>query len=150
MKKLTKQLKATFVRIKADVKTYYIAILLFAVYSVVIRKIFHAFCPFLIMSGFPCAGCGMTRAIYYICTGNFQRGMNLNPAAPLWIIFFIWFFWNRYIIGKNRKYTLLYLSVICVATLLIYIYRMVNYFPGDPPLVYYKDNLMGLLWRLIK
>ena len=116
-------------RLLQDIKNYYIGVLIFILYSIVVRHIFHAFCPQLIIAGIPCAGCGMTRAIYYILTGHFQRGMDLNPAAPLWIIWFMLGAIERYVIGRNRKWILYLLACVCVVTLLIYVYRMSTQFP---------------------
>lgn len=135
-------MKTVLGRIWRDIKDYRSAILLFALWNVAVRKMFHAFCPFLIFTGFPCAGCGMTRAVFYILTGRITRGMHLNPAAPLWIIWISWFFWNRYVRGRYKKSAMLWLGAVCAVTFLIYVYRMVNYFPGDPPLVYYRGNLL--------
>ena len=130
-------------RLLQDIKNYYIGVLIFILYSIVVRHIFHVFCPQLIITGIPCAGCGMTRAIYYILTGHFQRGMDLNPAAPLWIIWFMLGAIERYVIGRNRKWILYLLACVCVVTLLIYVYRMSTQFPSYPPLTYYKRNLLS-------
>lgn len=132
-------------RIWNDIKRFRAAILALFLYNVIARSVFHAFCPQLILTGFPCAGCGMTRAVFYILTGRFARGMHLNPAAPLWILFLVWFFGNRYIRGSHPKSTQLWLGLVCFATLAIYLYRMLNFFPGEPPLVYYRNNLLRRL-----
>ncbi|MCM1184427.1 MAG: DUF2752 domain-containing protein [Roseburia sp.] len=137
-------------RIMADIRNYYIGAILLAVYNVVVRAVFHAFCPFLIAFGFPCAGCGMTRAVWYILTGSVRRGMKLNPAAPLWIFFFLYFFWERYVMGRDARRVKRCLAVVCVITFLIYLYRMLHEFPGSPPLVYYKNNLVVRLLRLLR
>lgn len=141
-------MRTVFDRIVKDIKNFRIAILLFAVYNIVVRKIFKAFCPQLILTGFPCAGCGMTRAVFYILTGRFERGMRLNPAALPWIMFLAWFFWNRYVRGARPKNMMRRLGVLGAVTLLIYIYRMANCFPGDPPMVYYTNNIMQKLISL--
>ena len=70
-------------RVWRDIKNFRAAILALVLYNAVVRSVFRAFCPQLILTGFPCAGCGMTRAVLYILTGRFARGMQLNPAAPL-------------------------------------------------------------------
>ena len=129
-------------RIWQDIKNFRAAILFVVIYGVVVRKLFNAFCPQLILTGFPCAGCGMTRAVYCMITGQFARGMKLNPAALLWIAFLLWFFWNRYICGRCSKRTYLWLGLVCAVTLAVYIYRMINCFPGSPPMVYYRDNIL--------
>lgn len=129
-------------RIGKDLRDFWGAIVAFALYSMTARMVFHAFCPQLILTGFPCAGCGMTRAVFFILTGRFARGMRLNPAAPLWILFLGWFFANRYLRGVRPKYVTLWLGLVCVVTFVVYLYRMLHYFPGEPPLVYHSDNIL--------
>lgn len=145
LEKITGNMRDIFNRIWKDIKDFRIPILLLAGYNVVARKIFHAFCPQLIFTGFPCAGCGMTRAIFFILTGRFERGLNLNPAAPLWILFIVWFCWNRYVRGRRKKTTMYWLGAVCAVTLAIYVYRMIYCFPGEPPMVFYKNNIIQRL-----
>ena len=130
-------------RIRSDIKNYYMAILLFIALNIVVRKVFRAFCPFLIVTGLPCAGCGMTRAVFCFLTGQFERGMNLNPAAPLWILWIAAFVINRYILGKNSKWIRVLLGMVVVITLVIYLYRMLTQFPSYPPMTYYRNNIMA-------
>lgn len=137
-----RKIQAVLERIWKDVKNFRVAILALILYNVATRSVFHAYCPQLILTGFPCAGCGMTRAVFYILTGQFVRGMRLNPAAPFWILFLVWFLINRYLRGVCPKSTTLWLSIVCAATLGIYLYRMFHFFPGEPPLVYYRNNIL--------
>lgn len=136
-------------RLINDIKTFYPAVIVFLLYNIIARKIFHAYCPFLIATGFPCAGCGMTRAVFYILTGRIKRGMNLNPAAPMWILFLLWFFVERYVRGRTPKYIKTVLALVVLITLGIYLYRMINFFPGNPPLVFYRNNLISRFLRRI-
>lgn len=136
-------------RLKADVKRYYPAAIALLIYNLIARKIFHAFCPFLIATGFPCAGCGMTRAAFFILTGRIKRGLLLNPSAPIWIIFIIWFLGSRYLRGRTPKHAKLILAAIAIITLGIYAYRMANFFPGSPPLVFYRNNLISMVLGII-
>lgn len=145
-KKIRRCAKTVLGRIWKDIKDFRAAVLFLAVYNVAVRKLFGAFCPQLIFTGFPCAGCGMTRAMFCIMTGQFARGFRLNPAALLWIVFLAWFFWNRYLCGRYRKSTKFWLGLVCAATLAIYIYRMRSCFPGSPPMVYYKNNILRRLF----
>lgn len=146
-KKIIRSFNTVFKRIWKDIKNFCLVIVALAVYNIISRKLFHAFCPQLIFTGFPCAGCGMTRAVFYIMTGQFCRGIALNPAAPLWIIFLSWFFWNRYVRGIYSKKTNVWLGLVCVVTFAIYVYRMLNCFPGSPPMVYYRNNILS---RIVK
>ncbi len=132
-----------------DIKAFYPAVIVFVMYNFVVRKIFHAYCPFLITTGFPCAGCGMTRAVFYILTGRIKRGMALNPAAPMWIVFLLWFFAERYLRGRTPKYVKAVLAMVVVITFGIYLYRMIHFFPGSPPLVFYRNNLISRALRMM-
>lgn len=143
-------IRSIWKRIVSDIKDYYIGIFLLIVWNVVVRKIFHAFCPFLIMTGFPCAGCGMTRAVFHILTGSFERGMNLNPAAPFWILWIAYFVISRYILGKNSKWIMRLLGAVCVITFTVYLYRIMTQFPGDPPMTYYRNNIMSKYSTILK
>ncbi|MBQ6787477.1 MAG: DUF2752 domain-containing protein [Lachnospiraceae bacterium] len=135
-------IKSIWKRIVSDIKNYYIAILLFGVLNIIVRAVFHAFCPFLIITGFPCAGCGMTRAVICLLTGQFTRGMNLNPAAPFWIAWIAFFLFERYVRGENSKWNNILLGIVVVITLAVYVYRMLTQFPGNPPMTYYRNNVL--------
>lgn len=39
------------------------------------------FCPFKALTGIPCPGCGMTRAILSITKGDFHRAFGYNPFS---------------------------------------------------------------------
>lgn len=130
-------------RIWNDIKQYWIAVVLFILLNICVRKMFHAFCPQLILTGIPCAGCGMTRATFYIMTGRFKRGMVLNPSAPLWIIWIFCFLFNRYILGKKWNNLYRWLGVVAIITFGVYIVRLATQFPGDPPMVYYRNNILA-------
>lgn len=134
-------------RLKNDIKTFYPALLVFALYNIIVRTVFHAYCPFLIVTGFPCAGCGMTRAVFYILTGRVKRGMDLNPAAPMWILFLLWFFAEWYVRGHTPRHVKTVLAMVVLVTFGIYLYRMINFFPGSPPLVFYRNNLISRVLR---
>lgn len=136
-------------RLKKDLKTFYPAVIVYAIYNIIVRKIFHAYCPFLIATGFPCAGCGMTRAAFFILTGQIKRGMPLNPAVPLWLIFLLWFFIERYLRGRTPKHVKAVLAAVVLITFGIYIYRMIKFFPGNPPLVFYRNNLISRALQMI-
>lgn len=145
---MTKLVKIAIKRLKEDLKTNKTAILLIALYYLANKAIFHAFCPLLITVGLPCPGCGMTRAMYCLATFQWKRALLLNPTAPAWLIYIIYLAWRRYIVGSlDKKKNTIFLAVLCIVTIAVYIFRMVKYFPGPPPLVYYKDNI---LLRIVK
>jgi len=48
----------------------------------------HYQCPFLYLTGLPCAGCGMTRAIFAFFHGEFAVAIRYNAIFPLYLL--IW------------------------------------------------------------
>lgn len=146
MKVFTK-LETVFKRIAKDIIAFKWPILLFVIVYLAIHKVFHAFCPMIIITGYPCPGCGMTRAVAYLLMGQFERSFNLNPLAPLWILLGIWFFFRRYIAGKKVKGVYPLMACICIAMIVYYAYRMYTTFPSYPPMVYRRDNILAHLLK---
>lgn len=46
-------------------------------------------CPFRLLTGFTCPGCGTTRALHQILHGHFDTAFTLNPLLLLAIPFFL-------------------------------------------------------------
>lgn len=141
-------MKTIFRRIIKDIKQWYVVIIAIIIYSVIVKFVFDAFCPFLIFSGIPCAGCGMTRAVYHIVAGDIKKGLELNPVAPLWMLLGLYCVWIRYIKGNKIKELSLLLGIAGVITFGVYIYRMVVYFPDTPPLIYFEDNILIKIFKM--
>ena len=80
-----------------------IAILVFAIYFVIGRKFLYSLCPMVIMTGFPCPGCGLTRAMFMVLRGDFTGAWKMHPFIYGVIILVGWFGMRRYIQRKETK-----------------------------------------------
>ncbi|MDE6974555.1 MAG: DUF2752 domain-containing protein [Lachnospiraceae bacterium] len=129
-------------RVKRDIRQFWAVGVAFAIYSVIVRSVFGAFCPFLIVTGFPCAGCGLTRAGLHLLRGNFSQAAALNPSIFIVALFMLYCVYFRYLKGTKITGFSFVLGVLVVVTLVVYIYRMHLYFPNKVPYVYYKRNLL--------
>ncbi len=130
-------------RLEADIREYRYAIGSLLLYYVAMRLVFHAFCPLVIITGLPCPGCGLSRSVWYFLTGQFSRSFSLHPLGAFWLLLLVWFCINRYVAGKQvTKGWTLALTTVCIATLLLYGYRMATLFPGRPPMSYTGHNLL--------
>ena len=129
-------------RIWSDIKQYRWVIVAFILWNVVIRSTYHAFCPILIFFGVPCAGCGMTRAIWFCVTGQLERGMQLNPSALIWIVLLVYIMLMRYVLGRKMEGIYIGLGVAVGITFVVYIYRMLVVFPGSPPMVFHQKCIL--------
>ncbi|WP_052301792.1 DUF2752 domain-containing protein [Butyrivibrio proteoclasticus] len=132
-------------RIIKDLRRNATFIIIVAVLWGILNLLFHRFCPVVLICGYPCPGCGITRAFWAFVTLHPVKALHYNPVYPLWLAFLLAAFWTRYVRGKSLKglyYPLLFTGVL---TILVYIYRMIFMFPGDEPMVYVHDNLFSII-----
>lgn len=150
-------MKAVLQRIKDDFFRYKAVIVTFIFYYWIVKFLFNAFCPMVIVAGLPCPGCGMTRAVCFFLTGQFARGWAMNPLALGWIFLGLYVGFMRYIKGKKAKGVKIILVVLLVSMIVFYVYRMLTQFPGAAPISYTGGNLIekifpeyGELFRKLK
>lgn len=132
-------------RIIKDLRKNAAFIIILAVLWGILNLLFHRFCPVVLLCGYPCPGCGITRAFWAFVTLHPVKALHYNPVYPLWLAVLLAAFWTRYVRGKSLKglyYPLLFTGVL---TILVYIYRMIFMFPGDEPMVYVHDNLFSII-----
>lgn len=138
-----KRAKEAIDRVKKDIRQYWMAGVVFIVYYLIVRAIFDAFCPFLVVTGFPCAGCGLTRAGLHLLRGDISRAAALNPSIFLVALFLLYCGYFRYLKGTKVRGFSLALGALTAVTIVIYLYRMYLYFPDRAPYVYHKKNLLS-------
>ncbi len=133
-------------RVRKDLKNIWIAVIAIACYTVLMHLIFHAFCPMVIVTGFPCPGCGMTRAVFYLLTGQAVQSVRMHPMGIPIVCIGVYFLWNRYITGRRAKGMKALIMATLILLIVCYVWRMCLFFPDREPYVYTKDNLLaGLL-----
>lgn len=141
-----KRAEAAFGRIAQDVRVFWKYIAAFIIYDAVMQLIFHQFCPAVIVTGLPCPGCGMTRAVFYFATGQFEKGWGMNPLGIFWLALALYFCVMRYWFGKKANGVLYIGGILTACMALFYVYRMYRYFPGDIPICYTPGNLLERMW----
>lgn len=141
-----KRLQDAWKILKKDIKDLWIAFAVFGVYFLVGRYFLYSLCPSVVVTGLPCPGCGLTRAMLAIFRGDFKAAWHLHPFAYLILAYAGVFLFRRYIQQKKNPHFLTHLKVILAAMVLFYIYRMIRYFPGDPPMSYYYGSVV---WRIV-
>ncbi len=139
------RLKQAAGRIWKDIRTYKILGIALLIYYVFTELVFSAFCPSVIFTGFPCPGCGMTRAALFVMTGQFERAWNINPMIFGWILFAGYAAVQRYFFGKKVKGWKTILAVLAAAMIGLFIYRMYRYFPNKPPMTFTGGSLFEKL-----
>ena len=80
------------------------------------------FCPFHQLTGIPCPGCGGTRAALEIIDGHFENAFQINPLAPLVILFFLVLIisaWIDFIFKTNILHTFIHTRWPLYVTILV-------------------------------
>lgn len=130
-------------RICQDIKNLWPAAVAVVLCMVVMNVVFHAFCPMVVVTGFPCPGCGMTRSLFLLMTGRVGQSVRMHPMGlPVACIVF-YFLWNRYILGRKAKGMRFLFVAAIVLLIVLYCVRMYLYFPDRVPYVYREDNILA-------
>lgn len=132
-------------RMGADIRNYGIAILVVLGFYVCMHALFQAFCPMVLLTGFPCPGCGLTRSILFFLTGQWERSFYLQPLGGGVALFLLYCAWFRYVRGKRVPAFMQILVGFVAAAVILYLIRMYFYFPNRPPYTYKTENLLAWL-----
>lgn len=125
-----------------DVKRQRWAILGVIACLLLLKTATGASCPLVALTGFPCPGCGLTRAGIHLMKGEVQAAFGIHPFIYLVAAYGVAFAINRYLLGRRMGKALKGgLALLVTAMCLFYIWRMIRYFPGKPPISYYRHNL---------
>lgn len=126
-----------------DIKSAKWAVILLTAYFVFLKIFLHSLCPVVLVTGFPCPGCGLTRAGFRILHLDFYGAFKIHPFIYGVIVLAVIFAAERYIIQtKKMAVTTWFGCFMIVGMVVFYIYRMVCYFPDVPPMTYYRHNLL--------
>lgn len=115
----------------------------FLIYYGIVNSVFKAFCPLLVTTGIPCAGCGLTRATIFLMQGQLEKAAHINPSIFLIILFGLYCSYFRYIRGSKIRGFGVGVTLLITAMLLIYGYGMYHYFPNRVPYVYHENNILA-------
>lgn len=140
---MKKYINAVSLRIVADAKEYGVAVVMVLLYAVAVNLVFHAFCPLVIFCGFPCPGCGVSRATACFITGRWQQAWQMNPVVFPIMLCAAYFCLMRYLLGRKVKGMKVLAAIIMVLLAVVYCIRMYLYFPERVPYVYTEANVLA-------
>lgn len=132
-------------RIWADVRKYALAVFMYLIYYFTTLIIFHASCPMILLTGMPCPGCGMNRALLSIVTFRWGNAFYLNPVSFGWAVLIILVIVFRYFLGKTPKFLTVIFWVLIALLFVRYFYGLFHWFPNRIPYVYRRNNLLRYL-----
>lgn len=144
---MKKRIKEAAGQIKQDMKSVSWLLLAVTLFMFVMNRVLGGICPIKLLTGIPCPGCGMTRALFYLFAGNWMLSFQMHPLAAVWVVFGLYLALMRYWYRKKPKGLLLMLIILCTAMFGVYLYRMLTIFPNLEPMTYGNKN--GILRPLI-
>lgn len=117
--------------LKNDIKRLWLPLIIIAVYFAFLKCIFGEVCPMLIATHFPCPACGLTRASVSLIRLDPGSAWAYNPAIFLWIPLIIAALILHFG-GKKLKPLFIPAIIVCLATIIIYVLRILYLLPGAP------------------
>ena len=121
-------------------------------YSVFAGFFLGTTCLFASITGLPCPGCGSTRALFMLLTGDVVESLRLHPLLipsiiVICIYIIVWFTHD-----KTPRWMEKTLIVYSIALIALYAVRMLLLFPNETPMTYNNKailprviNIIGLL-----
>lgn len=142
-------MKRCFQNLLDFVVKYNIPLCIFGLYVFLTHRMGIQNCLLKLVIGYPCPGCGMTRATISLLQFDFVRAFAYNPLVFFLPIFGIGLFFRH---TKAVQWVLhckwIWFGVILLV-LVVYILRWVYVFP-TVPMDYYESNLLALFISLFK
>ncbi len=138
-------LKKAFGLLLEDIKNMRDAAIVICIYFLVSRKIFRVSCPMVAITGFPCPGCGLTRACVSFVKGEFYEAFCQHAFVYVLIVYAVFFFVWRYLLQNDSKMLTRVGIVVLLLMIAYYFYRMICVFPGEPPMSFYRRNLIQII-----
>lgn len=92
------------------------------------------------ITGLPCPSCGMTRAFLSLARLDFMKAFHDHPLFLLVPVLFY-----SYFKGKQKL-----LIAICLLFIIVWIIRMILYFPLVEPMNYNSNSIFGMIIHYLK
>ncbi len=137
-----------------DLKKYALSALLALLGLILLQVVFKRICPISIITGYPCPGCGITRALFFFLTFRWNLAFSYNPTIFLWLFVIVWGIFLRYFIKDNafknhhRKIFIRAVTAVGIISIAVYIVRMNILYPNVSPMTYNTFNIFHLLYKL--
>lgn len=124
LRKIKNSISLCTVKLKENIYDIRYALVIITIYIIVTQIIFGSVCPMVIIFKYPCPACGLTRACISILTGHFEKAIEYNITAYLWMPLILWFFIMRYFVRKEKIHWELPVIMVGIVTILYYVYRI--------------------------
>lgn len=101
------------------------------------------------VSGIPCPSCGMTRSYLHVLHGEFPEAFYDHPlffTVPIILVIAYMLSINQHNQQTTKVLTVI-MFIIITMFIVLYVYRMILYFPHTDPLKFYDRGLIPTIIR---
>lgn len=106
-------------------------------------------CPIRKLTGFPCPGCGMTRAWLAVLKLNFKEAFRFHPLWFLPVPLFVLSVTHSDRLFKNKRLDNIFWWSMAAVVIGTYLIRMLLFFPHTPPMDYDTNAVLYRLWNYL-
>ena len=148
-------MKFNLVLFKKDIRQAVPVILLVAALIATANFILGKICPWRMIFGLPCPGCGLTRAFLLVLQGKLYEATVIHPFWIPLVILLLAFLAVRYFVIDNiiLKRAMNVLKVCAIIMIILgviyYIYRMIMWYPDKAPMVYDEKNIIRKIIKIL-
>ena len=121
------KLKNSIIKIKNDIITFYPILIALILYFIIMQLVFGDVCIIKVLFHIDCPGCGITRASYYLLTGQLNKAIESNYTVFFWLTLIPLFIIHRYIHNLKKVFPV-FLVFVCCITLMRYFINIIIYF----------------------
>ena len=98
-------------------------------------------CLFKYTVGFPCPGCGLTRAWLSFLRMDFEAAFKWHPLFWIVPVIIVIEVFMKEGLFKSKRSNLAFWIILSLMILGVYVVRMINLFPNEAPMDYNKESL---------
>lgn len=133
----------------SDLKKYWKPLVFTALYFVFAKLLFNQICPSKIFFGLPCPGCGMSRALFLFFTFHPIKAFFMHPLFVFVILLVVVFVVMRYFLFVSVSKLKMPVVVLMISAIILFVIRIILYFPDVEPVVLYKNSILEQLIEII-
>ncbi len=141
-------------KLNEDIKRKLIGGILFLVIVALISIIINIFtkgqgtiCIISNTTGLPCPSCGLTRSVMYAMTFRFKEAFHYQPLVFFLPIFILLLGYG--VVKENKKILRNTIYLIGIVAIVVWVIRMIIYFPDVEPMTYRWGSIVGRLINYI-
>lgn len=139
-------------KVKIRLKNFTIMIVIFGIYLAILEWLDSGTkCVIKNVTGIPCPSCGMTRSYLHVLEGDFYEAFYDHPlffTVPIILIAAFIISTEKENIKLTKRLTI-FLFIMIALFIIVYVIRMIMYFPDTNPLKFYDRGIIPSLYRKI-